>query len=572
MKAEIQSVLEKVSTGIKGFDEISGGGLPKGRPTLIAGTPGCGKTLFGMEFLVKGALLNKEPGVFISFEESVPDLVRNFASLGFDLKNLIARKLIDVEYIRIDRSEIEETGEYDLEALFIRISYAIDAIGAKRIVIDTIEALFSGLSNAGIVRAEIRRLFNWLKEKGITAVITGESGEKTLTRYGLEEYVADCVIALDFRVRDQIAIRRLRIIKYRGSSHGVDEYPFLIDKDGISILPITSLSLGYQVSNKRISSGIPRLDSMLGGKGFYRGSTVLISGGAGTGKTSFAAKFIEAACRRGERCLYFAFEESPSQILRNMGSIGIDLAIWMKKEALKFHAVRPSAHGLEMHLVTFHKAVSDFQPQVIIIDPISNLIATGTQIEVKSILTRLFDYLKMKGITLLMTDLTPPGGPQEHTNVEISSLIDTWILIRNVETNGERNRALYIMKSRGMAHSNQVREVLLSDKGIDLVDVYTGTGEVLTGTARQIQEAQESAGRLNKEKLARKKMRDQENKIKFLKAKIEALCAECDSESEEFQAILEDVKQNESILNQETSDIARLRKADFKPVRQNKRR
>ncbi len=386
--------LEKCPTGIAGFDEVSSGGLPKGRPTLICGTAGCGKTMLAMEFLLRGAIQYKEPGVFVSFEETPKDLAQNFASLGYDLNDLVARKLIAMDHVYIERSEIEETGEYDLEGLFIRLAHAIDSIKAKRIVLDTIESLFSGLSNEGILRAELRRLFHWLKDRGITAVITGESGEKTLTRYGLEEYVADCVILLDFRVREQISTRRLRIIKYRGSSHGADEYPFLIEKTGISILPVTSLGLEHTVSNERISSGIPRLDSMLAGKGFYRGSTILISGTAGTGKTSFANKFVEAACRRGERCLYLAFEESADQIIRNMKSIGTDLAPWVKKGRLKFHASRPSLYGLEMHLVTIHNLIAEFKPQIVIVDPVSNLTAVGSSVEVKSVLTRLFDYLK----------------------------------------------------------------------------------------------------------------------------------------------------------------------------------
>ena len=312
-------VLKKCPTGIRGFDEISSGGLPKGRPTLICGSAGCGKTVLAMEFLLRGAIQYKEPGVFVSFEETPKDLTQNFASLGYDLNDLIARKLIAMDHVYIERSEIEETGEYDLEGLFIRLAYAIDSIKAKRIVLDTIESLFSGLTNVGILRAELRRLFHWLKDRGITAVITGESGEKSLTRYSLEEYVADCVILLDFRIREQISTRRLRIIKYRGSSHGADEYPFLIEKTGISILPLTSLLLDHTVSNEHISSGIPRLDNMLAGNGFYRGSTILISGTAGTGKTSFATKFVEAACKRGERCLYLAFEESANQITMTVG-------------------------------------------------------------------------------------------------------------------------------------------------------------------------------------------------------------------------------------------------------------
>lgn len=553
-------VLEKCPTGIKGLDEITKGGLPKGRPTLICGSAGCGKTLFAMEFLMRGAQDFGDPGVFMTFEESPEDLAQNFISLGFDISDMMSRGLIAMDHVYIERSEIEETGEYDLEGLFIRLGSAIDSIGAKRVVLDTIEALFSGLSNAAIIRAELRRLFHWLKERGVTAVITGESGDRTLTRYGLEEYVADCVILLDFRIDEQISTRRLRIVKYRGSSHGADEYPFLIDEGGLSILPITSLGLDYPVSNERVSTGVPKLDSMFEGKGFYRGSTVLVSGTAGTGKTSMATTFADAACRRGERCLYFAFEESPNQIIRNMASIGMDLTQWLKKGLLKFHSARPSLYGLEMHLVTFHKVIDEFKPDVFIIDPISNLSAAGTATEVKSILTRLIDYLKLKQITTFLTDLTHFGGSLEHTSEEISSLIDTWLLLRDIEIKGERNRGLYILKSRGMAHSNQIQEFLLTNQGIDLIDIYTGAGEVLTGSARAAQEAGEKASELIARREVERRLREQERKRNALETKIAALRAEFDVETEEVQLMAQEEQKRQAILADDRLRMAHLRK------------
>jgi len=561
-KSERGMSLEKCPTGIRGFDEISGGGLPKGRPTLVCGGAGCGKTVLAMEFLLRGAIQFKEPGVFVSFEESPKDLAQNFSSLGYDLNDLTARGLIAIDHIYIDKSEIEETGEYDLEGLFIRLAQAIDSVKAKRIVLDTVESLFSGFGNEAILRSELRRLFHWLKDRGVTAVITGESGEKTLTRYGLEEYVADCVILLDFRIREQISTRRLRIIKYRGSAHGADEYPFLIEKSGISILPVTSLGLEHTVSNERLSSGIPRLDSMLAGKGFYRGSTILISGTAGTGKTSFATKFVEAACKRGERCLYLAFEESANQIMRNMKSIGTDLAPFVKKGLLKFHASRPSLYGLEMHLVTIHNRIADFKPRIVVVDPVSNLTAVGSSVEVKSVLTRLFDYLKANHVTTFLTDLVHFGHNLESTNEEISSLIDTWILLRDIESNGERNRGLYILKSRGMAHSNQIREVVLNSRGIDLLDVYLGPGGVLTGSARAAQEAQEMADARDHRNRANRDMREQERKRKVLEAKIAALRAEFDMDSEEMQIMDAEEKKRSNGLAADREEMARLRRAD----------
>jgi circadian clock protein KaiC len=553
-------VLEKCPTGIKGLDEITKGGLPRGRPTLICGSAGCGKTLFAMEFLMRGAMDYGEPGVFMTFEETPQDLAKNFISLGFDLPDMISRGLIATDHVHIERSEVAETGEYDLEGLFIRLGSAIDAIGAKRVVLDTIEALFSGLSNTVILRAELCRLFHWLKDRGVTAIVTGESGDKTLTRYGLEEYVADCVILLDFRIQEQLSTRRLRIVKYRGSSHGSDEYPFLIDESGLSILPITSVGLDYPVSSERISTGIPKLDTMLDGKGFYRGSTILVSGTAGTGKTSMSATFADAACLRGERCLYFAFEESPSQIIRNMSSIGIDLARWLKKGLLKFHAARPSLYGLEMHLLTFHKVIEEFNPQVFIVDPISNLSAAGTTSEVKSILTRLVDYLKMKNISTFLTDLTHFTGSLEHTSEEISSLIDTWLLLRDIELNGERNRGLYILKSRGMSHSNQIQEFLLTNQGIGLIDIYTGSGEVLTGSARATQEAGEKAFDLARWHEVDRRLREQERKKNALEAKITALRAEFDVETEEVRLMAEEEQKRQAVQAEDRLDMAHLRR------------
>jgi circadian clock protein KaiC len=555
-------VLEKCLTGIKGLDEITKGGLPKGRPTLICGGAGSGKTLFAMEFLMRGAMDYGEPGVFMTFEETPEDLAKNFSSLGFDIHDTMSRGLIAMDHVKIERNEIEETGEYDLEGLFIRLGSAIDSIGAKRVVLDTIEALFAGLSNAGIIRAELRRLFHWLKERGMTAIVTGERGDKLLTRYGLEEYVADCVIFLDFRIEEQISTRRLRIVKYRGSSHGSDEYPFLIDESGLSILPITSLGLDYPVSTERISTGVPKLDTMFEGKGYYRGSTILVSGTAGTGKTSLSATFAAAACQRGERCLYFAFEESPSQIIRNMSSIGMDLSLWVKKGLLRFHAARPSLYGLEMHLLTFHKVIEEFKPQVFIVDPISNLSAAGTSAEVKSILTRLIDYLKMKNITTFLTDLTHFIGSLEHTSEEISSLIDTWLLLRDIELNGERNRGLYILKSRGMPHSNQIQEFLLTNQGIGLIDIYTGSGEVLTGSARATQEAGEKASDLARWREVDRRLREQERKKNALEAKIVALRAEFDVETEEVHLMAEEEQKRQAVQVEDRLDLAYLRKGN----------
>jgi len=466
--------LPKTLTGIRGFDEITRGGLPTGRPTLVCGGPGSGKTLLALTFLVNGALQFGEPGVLLTFEENAEEMASDVASLGFDLPELIATKKLAVDYVRVERGEIEETGEYDLEGLFVRLAHAIRTVGAKRVVLDTIESLFAGLKNDAILRSELRRLFSWLKDQRVTALITGERGAGLLTRQGLEEYVSDAVILLDHRVHDQVSTRRLRVVKYRGSHHGTNEYPFLIDADGISVLPVSSMALQHDAPMERVSSGVACLDEMLSGKGYYRGSTILVSGTAGTGKTSVGAHFLDAACRRGERCLYFLFEESPQQLLRNMRSIGIDLEPWVAAGLLQFHADRPSRYGLETHLATMHRVVADFKPTVIVIDPVTNLMTVGTSADVQAMLTRIIDHLKTENITAMLASLTPGQNAIERTETTISSLMDTWIVLANEEVGGRHRRALYVLKSRGMAHSNELREFALTDHGVQVLD---GTDE-----------------------------------------------------------------------------------------------
>jgi circadian clock protein KaiC len=560
-KASLEG-LQKSPTGIPGLDDITSGGVPTGRTTLICGGAGCGKTLFATEFLVRGATQYHEPGVFMSFEETEKELAENVASLGFNLNELVAEKKLIIDHVRVERGEIEETGEYDLDGLFIRLGYAIDSIGAKRVVLDTLESLFAALPNEAILRAELRRLFGWLKSRGMTAVITGERGAGTLTRHGLEEYVSDCVILLDHRVTDLISTRRLRIVKYRGSAHGTNEYPFLIDQEGVSVLPITSVGLNHEVSNERLATGIPRLDTMLGGEGFYRGSSILVSGTPGTGKSSVAATFADASCSRGERVVYFAFEESEQQITRNMRSIGIDLGRWVKRGLLRFHAARPTAHGLEMHLVTMNKQITLFRPSVAIVDPVTNLISTGTAREVESTLTRLIDFLKEHRVTLFFTSLTHGRLNLEQSEVGMSSLMDTWILLRDIESNGERNRGICILKSRGMAHSNQIREFRLTCNGISLNDVHLGPAGVLTGSARAAQEAREAVEATTRRQEIRRRERALERKRKTLEAQIGALRDEFEAEEQEIMAILAQEETLEKSITDHQREMARVRHAD----------
>jgi circadian clock protein KaiC len=554
--------LRKSPTGIRGLDEITGGGLPTGRPTLVCGGAGCGKTLLAMEFLVHGASEYGEPGVFMAFEETAEELTENVASLGFDLKTLIARKLLLIDYVQIERYEFEETGEYDLEGLFLRLGHAIDSIKAKRVVLDTIETLFARMSNQAIVREALHRLFRWLKEKGVTVVMTGERGEGPLTRYGLEEYVSDCVISLDHRVLDQVTTRRLRVVKYRGATHGTNEYPFLIDKDGISIWPVTAVQLEQHLSKERLSTGIERLDIMLGGRGYYRGSSILLSGMAGTGKTSVAATFADATCRRGERCQFFSFEESPGQIMRNMSSIGLDLQQWVKKGRLQFQTVRPFHYGLEMHLARAIRLISEFEPQLVIVDQMSGLETTGTPLELKAAMMRLIDFLKMKTITAMYTDLTSDKNTLALTDTAISSLVDTWLILRDLELNGEVNRGLHIIKSRGMAHSNQVREFIMSERGIELKDIYIGPSGMLTGSARVAQEARERAEQVNRNEEIERQQSDLKRKHEALEGQIAALRAEFSAEESRIERNIKHDRQHEQTLAHDEVEMGRSRSHD----------
>jgi circadian clock protein KaiC len=554
--------LEKALTGITGLDEVTFGGLPRGRATLITGSPGCGKTMLGVEFLVNGARMYSEPGVFVAFEETKDELVANAASLKFDLDKLTREGMLAIDHVHVDPNEIAETGDYDLEGLFIRLRYAIESIDAKRVVLDTIESLFSGFSNTALLRAEIRRLFQFLKSFGVTAIVTGERGENSLTRWGLEEYVADCVILLDHRVTDQITTRRLRVVKYRGTSHGTNEYPFIIDEQGFSVLPVTSMALRHKVSSEVISTGVPDLDAMLGAGGYYRGTSVLLSGTAGMGKTSFASALVRSVCERGERALLFAFEESAEQIVRNMKSIGIDLRPHLDSGLLRIVAQRPFLYGLEMHLVSMHKEINQFRPGVVIVDPISNLIAAGNTREVNAMLTLLIDFLKTEGITGFFTVLTENSGHLEATEVGISSIIDTWMLVRDIELSGERNRGLYVLKARGMNHSNQIREFILSAEGIKLVEVYLGPSGMLTGSARVALEEQERDASIRLADESELKLAQLERERKAMEAHIAALRAEFEADAAEVEKSVSLANKREKKLIDNRSAMANSRKVN----------
>ena len=552
------SQLPKTPTGIGGLDDLTFGGLPTGRPTLLCGAAGCGKTLFALTFLVEGATEFGENGVFMSFEERSQDLAANVASLDYDLDALVDAGKIVVDHVRIERAEIEESGEYDLEGLFVRLGYAIDRIGAKRVVLDTIEALFGGFDDTAILRAELRRLFGWLKDKGVTAIITGERGDGQLTRYGIEEYVSDCVILLDNRVEEQVTTRRLRVVKYRGSAHGTNEYPFLIDDQGISVLPITSLGLGHSISSEPVSTGVPDLNAMLGIGGYYRGSSILISGLAGTGKSSFGAAFADAACQRGERCLYFAFEESPDQIVRNMASIGIDLAPHLAADLLLFEATRPSLYGFEMHLARMNRDIERFAPTVIVVDPISAF--RGPSSEIHSTLIRLADICKTRGITAVFTSLSGGGEQASESERSVSSLMDTWMALEDKEADGERNRVLFLLKSRGMNHSNQMREYRLTSHGIELIRPYIGPEGVLTGSARLTQEARERETELARRQSTERRRREMGRKRAAVEREIAEMQAAIEAEEAEITMLIEQEETRETSIGADRANMATNRR------------
>jgi circadian clock protein KaiC len=548
------SCLPKAQTGIQGLDDVTFGGLPAGRPTLICGGPGCGKTLLATSFLVNGATMFDEPGVFMSFEESSADLMQNVASLGYDLAALTAAKKIAIDFVRVERSEIEESGEYDLEGLFVRLGHAIQSIGAKRVVLDTLEVLFAGLGDTAILRSELRRLFAWLKNQHVSAIITAERGSGALTRFGLEEYISDCVLLLDNRVEDQITTRRLRVVKYRGSAHGTNEYPFLIDVRGISVLPVTSAGLAHGASGVVVSTGIPGLNQMLGVGGFYLGTSILVSGTAGTGKTSLASHFVESVCARGERCLYFAFEESPAQIVRNMRSIGLNLQPRVDSGLLRFEAARPSLFGLEMHLARMYREIEEFSPAAVVLDPISAL--RGDSVDVHSMLLRVIDLLKSRGITAFLTNLLSAQGRMDYADAGVSSLMDTWISLVQLESNGERNRGLYVLKSRGMNHSNQIREYQLTSKGVHLVDAYLGSAGVLTGSARITQEALDEATMRKRQRDAERRRREAERKRGALERQINEMRATLEAEEQEAQQAAEHDAELERRIQAERTAMA----------------
>jgi circadian clock protein KaiC len=537
-KKQNASQLQKALSGIPGLDEITRGGLPRGRTTLITGGPGCGKTLLATQFVVNGIIKYNEPGVYIAFEETAEELATNMTSLGVDLNEITTKGKLIIDHIHVDPSEIEHTGAYDLEPLFLRIASAVREVKAQRVALDTVEVLFAGLPDPLTIRAEVRRLFRFLKDQKITAIATGERSDTALTRHNLEEFVSDCVIKLDHRTVGEISTRHLQVVKYRGSTHGTNSYPFLIDSTGVTVAPITSLGLEHPAPTERVSSGIPRLDAMLGGKGFFRGSSTLISGAAGTGKTSVAVHFIDAACRRGERALYFVFEESQNQIIRNMLSIGINLEQWVKKGLLKFHAVRPTSLGLEMHLSQTYRAIADFAPQVVVVDPISNLIAVGTLSEANSMVRRLVDYLKTKEITAMFTDLSANETQMSETEIGVSSLMDTWAQIQHIEQNGERNRGIAVLKSRGTAHSNQVREFLITDNGVDLADVYIGPSGVLTGSAKVAEQRRATVEGDARDREITRRRDALEKRRMALEAQIAAMRAEFEAQQLELEQSL----------------------------------
>lgn len=559
----INDGVKKTPTGIEGLDDITSGGLPCGRSTLLCGGTGTGKTLFALEFLIQGAVLYGEAGVFFSFEEDAIELCRNVDSFGFNVSTLIDENRIEIDHVQLERNQVN--GPYDLDGLFIRLDLALKKVNAKRVVLDSVDMLFMALPNPVLIREEIRRLLHWLKARGLTVIITAESGITNLTRDGMEEYVSDCVILLENRVTRHATTRLLRIVKYRGSAHGSNEYPFLITEKGISVLPITALSLDLPVSEERISTGVPRLDSMLGGKGYFRGSTILVSGPPGSGKSSLAAKFAQATCAKEERCLYFSLEEPRNQIIRNMRSVGIDLQPLLDDGLLQFVMTRPSLYGLEMHLAKFHQAINEFKPSTVIFDPISTLHSLEDPTALKSMLLRLVNFLKSQQITSNFVTLSGHAATPTTPDIGISSIIDTWLQLRDIETNGERNRLMLVLKSRGMSHSNQMREFTLSEHGIELSDVYTGSAGVLTGSARLGQEAQEKLIALTHKYDIEYRTLELDRKRKLKDAQIAAIEAEFNAHQAELARLTELDRQGAIQSSETNRKMSKLRQSDTFP-------
>ena len=553
--------LEKALTGIPGLDQITGGGLPRGRVTLVAGGAGAGKTLLGLEFLVAGAREYGEPGVLVSFEESAAKVAQNVQSLGFDLEELQRENLLAVLSFRVEPYEIVAAGEFDFEPLFAILDDAIQRVGAKRVMLDTIEVLFGAFGDDSIVRSELSRLVRWLDDRGVTAIVTGERGDQSLTRNGIEEYVTDCVIVLDHRVTEEISTRRLRVVKYRGSAHGTNEYPFLISARGFVVLPITSIALNYGASEERISTGIARLDHMLGG-GLFRGSTLLVSGTSGTGKTSIGAHLVNSACARGERALLVLFEESPDQFMRNMRSLGLDLRPWVDAGLLRIWAARPSAVGVETHLAILANLIEEETPSVAVLDGITSIGSGVSAAEAASTVARKIDLLKTREITTLVTAL---GQSEEPVIENLTSMVDTWLLLRNVETNGERNRLLFVLKSRGTAHSNQVREFVLTDHGVELVDVYIGAAGVLAGSARLAQQATERDAEARQASDLDRRLRELRRSVVEREAHLIAVQDELDAERAEIDRM--DIREGHQVADAQAdrSAMATRRWADATP-------
>ncbi len=551
--------LAKVPTGIEGFDEITFGGLPAGRTTLLTGLSGSGKTVFGMQFLAQGAARYGEPGVLVGFEETEDELITNAASLGFDFANLISAGKLVIDRISVEPDVVVETGRYDLSALHIRIEHAVDSIGARRIVLDGIPALFYGLTDTSAVRIALTRLYAWLKSKGLTALVTAESNTE-LAQHGLGLSLTDCIVVAGERTRENVSTRYLRVAKYRGSAHGTSEYPCLIGSTGYKVIPLTSITVDYEASTERISTGIPRLDTMLGGQGFYRGNSVMVTGGAGTGKSSLAAHLALATCQRGKRCLYFAFEESQEEVMRNMRSIGVDLRPQVAAGLLKFRSSRATMFGLEMHLAMMENEIAAFQPHVVILDPVSNLLSIGSFNEVRAMVSRLVDFLKGRGITSLLTSLSMTDPPE--SDVGVSSLVDTWMLLTNFEANGEQTRLLRILKSRGSAHSSQVREFIMTDRGVRLEDVYLGPEGMLTGTARKAQEARELAEADLRLREMERKERQYQQRRAALQAQVAALQAEIEATEVDMEHLRIETEQYEAERTSQREERAHRRWAD----------
>ena len=557
-KGKVKSSSDIVSTGVKGLDDVLGGGIPQGHAMLLVGKPGTGKSILSMEYLLHGIELHKENGVYISFEESEKQIISNAASFGWKFEEMVKKNKLAISYIDMQPEQMRTVGDYDLSALILRVKGAIKKVNARRVVIDGINNLLSTFDDERIIRSDLLRLIREIKEVNATIFITGERGHDSWSKMGFEEYLADGLMHLDNRTDGNYQTREIQVVKCRGINHYTGKSPFIINSEGMSIRPLITADFDYKVLKSRVSTGIADIDNMLGGKGLYRGSTVYITGPSGAGKTSISSSFANGACSRGERALFLAFEESSDQIIRNMKSIGLSLDKWVNEKLLYFYTARATTNSLEGHLDNIMTMVREVEPTCVVLDPISAFRPIANENETKLMLIRLNDYLRARKITTVFTALSSDGEYSEHADVQLSSIADTWIVVRIMDYKGERNNVMQLMKSRGMSHSRQMKEMYFTGNGLKLQNVYQGPEGVLTGAARIGQEKYEKLKEARNVIEIDKNRKKIERKKSLLEASIEALKHEYEEELEALHAAIEEAEEQNSKIKETRKEIENI--------------